>query len=123
MIPGGNLLAQALTLLGQTEASWREWQSRTLDGQGLWVDVYATAKTITGSWQAVQRDRYENLGLDFQKRYYWFYTCEDVRDIGRDETPDTLDIGGKRYNCISAAPWYDIDGWTAMLCVETGAAS
>ena len=68
MIPGSNLLSQALTRIAPTEIQWLQFTGRELNDVRQWVSSFADAVTISASVQAVPRSRYKDLGLDFQKR-------------------------------------------------------
>lgn len=122
IIPGGNILALAMRMMRPATVTWYAANGRTTDTVGQWVTSYATPVTIKGSMQAVQRDRYEFMGLDVQKNYVLFFTTSPLIDVRRGTSPDKIVYGGRTYICESSSPWQAIDGWTQMLCVDVGAA-
>lgn len=114
----GNLLKRALHLTGSQAVTYRRFSGRTTNEIGLDVSSYADPVEIKGSVQAVPRSTYEQLGLDFQKRYVTLYTVAEVLDLQRDISGDMIEFGGKTYQLVSSTDWQPMDGWQSVLCVE-----
>ena len=114
----GNLLNRALKRVGSQTVQYMRFSGRTTNEIGLDVSTYAEPVNITGSVQAVPRSTYEQLGLDFQKRYIMIYTSAPVVDLQRDVSGDKISVGGKSYQVVSATDWLMMDGWQSVLCVE-----
>jgi len=121
MIPGCNILNTALSVLGRQTVVYHKFQNRTNTTIGTYVANYAAAVCITGSLQPVPRAMFERLGLDFQKKYWTFYTDTALVDISRDVSGDRLTFNGMALQVESITDWNKIDGWNGVLCVETGA--
>lgn len=121
MFPSSNILDMALTLIYPQSVTYTPFLSRALNNLGLWVASYGEPKTIRGSFQPIPRTLYQNLGLDFKKNYANFYTSKNILDVGRDVTCDKIEFQGSTYACESITPWFGIDGWVAVLCVEVSA--
>lgn len=118
MIPGSNLLNLAMTVQGLQQVLYYRFISRTTNEIGIDESDYALPIVLTGSLQPVPRDRYEQLGLDFNRNYKTFYASYDIRDLRRDVSGDRIGFNGNLYECLSANPWYEIDGWLSILIVE-----
>lgn len=118
MIPGNNVLDMALSILESQTLEYLKYVSRSANGYGQLSNQYAPPVLITGSFQPVKRQIYQELGLDFNKKYYYFYVESNLLDINRDVSSDKLIFDGDTYQCQSAENWYQMDGWIAILCVK-----
>lgn len=119
MIPGSNLLNRAHKLLGFQSFQYLAFKSRVTGTTGLDVATYAKAVNLQGSVQPVPRRMYEFMGLDFQKNYYYVYVAQNVFDVTRDISGDQIIFNGMKLQCESVTKWFAMDGWTAILCIET----
>lgn len=122
MVPGPNLLRIAGRVIRFQRALWRAWTGRTENHLGQWVSEYGPPVTIRGSWQPVQRDRYEQQGLEFARKYVNFYTSHPIRGIETDRGSDLIDYRGRRYEVVDVEPWDAEDGWSHVLLVDIGEA-
>ena len=122
MIPGMNLLATALTVIAPQQIVLYRASGRTQNAVGQWVTQYAPGIPVEGSWQAVDRSKYEQLGLDMSKQYFNFYTRETIVAIQPDRSPDICERDGRKYSAASETPWNNIDGWQGTVFVDIGAA-
>lgn len=123
MIPGSNILKQALSIIASQTISYYKATGRSLNAIGQYITTYASPVSILGSFQPVPRTLYQVYGLDFQKSYFTFYTSTNLIDVQRDVSPDKIVFNSQTYQCISNNDWFAIDGWVGMLCVLiTGAA-
>lgn len=121
MIPGQNLLATALSVIGAPTVTYYRFGGRTKNAVGQFVSDHAPEQR-KGSVQAVPRDLYDKLGLDWQKNYVWFYAVGASQDVTRDTSGDQFDFNGRRYEILSLTDWTPIDGWNGALAVQVGAA-
>jgi hypothetical protein len=117
MIPGSNILNQALTIIAAQTITYYRALDRTLNNVGQNVTQYAPPSDIRGSFQPVPRRLYQQFGLDLQKDYWVFYTSNNLLDVQRDVSGDQIAFQDRRYQCESATAWYGIDGWVGMFCV------
>lgn len=120
MIPGSNLLNQALSVIASQTINYYQASGRSLNSVGQDITTYNPVQEIQGSFQPVQRSLYAAYGLDLQKSYFNFYVSTDVLDVQRDISGDQIAFQGLRYQCESSTPWFGIDGWNAILCVLIG---
>lgn len=118
MIPGINILNLALSVIGRQFFDYYAYVSRTPNENGIDVTNYALPLNMSGSAQPVPRHLYAEYGLDWQKNYWTFYVSIDVIDVNRDVSGDQFFFNGKVFQCESITPWFQIDGWTAVLCIE-----
>jgi hypothetical protein len=120
MIPGANVLNMAFRVIAKTTITYYQYVSRETNVIGQDVTTYDAGTPLMGSWQPVQRNLYQSLGLDFQKSYYYFYVPSDLLDVSRDVSGDQIGFNGKRFQCESNTQWFQIDGWQQVLCVDIG---
>jgi hypothetical protein len=136
-VPGSNLLAMALTVIASQPCNYLQWLSQATGPTGLSTSTYAAPVTVLkGSVQAVDRSRYEQLGLDRQKSYVTWYVPNvvvqsiranpdgngDVIEFPVDKTGALLP-GARRYQIISDTPWNVQDKWVRVLGVDIGPAT
>lgn len=122
-IPGSNLLVEALGVIASQTVSYIRYAARAPNAIGQYITTYAAAESVQGSFQPVPRSLYQQQGLDYQKSYWNFYVPNAVIDVTRDVSGDQLSFQGRKYQCESVTPWYSIDGWNAVLCVDVGPAA
>ena len=118
MIPGQNILAQALTLIAAQSFQYYAFANRSLQPNGQYLPNYAAPLSLFGSVQPVPRYLYEEYGLEFQRNYNIFYVEQNVIDVDRDVSGDLMNFGGNSYQCLSKTNWFAQDGWDAILCVQ-----
>jgi hypothetical protein len=68
MIPGDNILDMALSVIQPQTLQYIQID-RVKNNAGLWVDIPADPVTITGSFQPVPRNLYQQYGLNFNQEY------------------------------------------------------
>lgn len=118
LVPGSNLLALAMGPIARQSLQWRAFVSRSVNAAGDFVSVFADPVAITGSFQAVNRNTYQLLGLNLQQKYSNFYTQADVKTVERDREGDLVDFAGETWQCESDQDWHSVDGWRKILCVR-----
>lgn len=118
MIPGSNILNIALTAIGMQQVLYYRFLTRVTNEIGLDESNYDSPIVVSGSLQPVPRNRYEQLGLDFNRNYFTFYAAKNIQDLARDVSGDRISFNGKVFDCLSANDWYGIDGWLAITIVE-----
>lgn len=126
MVPGSNLLQQALRVIKPIDIIYERYAGRTETRGGSFVSSYFPPVTISASVQAVDRSRYENLGLVFGRKYVMIFSSTDMQSIVRDESPDRYTLpDGRTYTAVSDTDWFGLDGawvtgaagWTYVLAV------
>lgn len=118
MMPGANLLSFALSVIGRQRVEYYRFIGRETNEIGIDVNRYAPPVSLYGSVQAIERNLYQYLGLDCQKRYIRLYACAELQDVARDRSSDQIEFVGQRYQLLSDADWFKIDGWDGALCVQ-----
>jgi hypothetical protein len=118
MIPGGNLLNMALSVISPQVVTYHAFVTRTKNAAGLYVSTFAAPVDIVGSVQAVPREKYEAMGLDYSKNYVMLYTSSTIRGVERDRASDQFIYSGKRYEIQSVTNWQEQDGWNGALGIE-----
>lgn len=118
MIPGGNLLNLALSVISASAIQWLQFDAETVQPNMAVSLSYLAPVTIQGSLQPVPRHMMELLGLDMNKTYVNIFTSNSVIDIERDISSDRFIYGSATYQGLSSTPWRNIDGWNQILCVQ-----
>jgi len=121
-VPGSNLLNRAFRKIAKQKTVYYKNTGRTVTDAGYDVTSFAAGIDLLGSLQPVPRSLYLQNGLDFQKSYALFYVSKNIVDVGRDTGGDELEYAGRRYKCESDTPWFNQDGWLAMLMSDIGPA-
>jgi hypothetical protein len=118
IVPGSNLLAIALGAIASQTITWEKFLSRSTNEAGNDVSVYDDPVPIKGSFQTVNRDSYQKLGLDFKENYSILYAVTPLTDLERDSSGDRFQWNGKYWQAKSNNDWQGQDGWNGLLCVE-----
>jgi hypothetical protein len=118
MIPGSNIFLLAASVIGLQDITYYRYKDRTQNAAFQFITTYETAITIQGSFQPVQRDLYQEYGLDFQKNYAMLYCAKDIMDVQRDISGDKIVYKNKTYQCQSNLYLYDVDGWVGVMVVQ-----
>jgi hypothetical protein len=113
-----NLFNQASTIIPSQGGEILRWRSRERNAKGQWVDTYDPPSPICGSFQAVPRNIFEKMGLDYKKVYYMIFTSADVSGLARNESGDRILYKGLTLKAETEGGWVPVDGWTGVLLVE-----
>ena len=117
MIPGSDILNDALSIISSQSVMYYKYLSRTLNNVGQDVSIYDDPIIIYGSFQPIPRNLYQQLGLDFNKSYFNLYTSNNVIDVGRDVSGDKISFKEQNYQCEAVTEWFNLDNWVAIRCV------
>lgn len=122
MIPGLNILSEALRLIGSQTVVYYKATNRTKTPAGLFVPQFAAGVAVTqGSLQAVARSKYQILGLELSKKYVtWFVPQVAVVSLERGTSGDQFEYNGERFQAESVTDWSGQDGWLEVLAVKIG---
>ena len=125
MIPGLNILSEALRLINPQTVKFFKTTNRTKTPAGLFVAAFAAGVDVAqGSLQAVPRTRYQVLGLELSKKYVtWFVPSVAVAGLERGTSGDQFEYNGERFQAESVTDWAGQDGWLEVLGVKIGAAN
>lgn len=118
IIPGANVLGLALSIIARQKFQYKAFVSRATADNGMLVSNYDDPVAMSGSVQAVPRNLFANMGLEFNKSYFWFYVERSVVDVTRDVSGDQFLWNGGTFQALSKTPWSAIDGWDAVLTVQ-----
>ena len=116
-----NLLNAALRIIPKQRIVWRKFAGFDIDEQGLKINRYAEGVELTGSVQAVDRNIYDQLGLDQEKEYLAVYAPADIKGVAGQDAPDIVEFGGGVYKVVRNYPWYFYDGWSGVVVVKAEA--
>lgn len=117
-VPGSNLLAQALRLIGQQRLGYLAYVSRAVNDIGYLITDYAPEIEVLGSFQPIPRRLYAVQGLEFNKNYANIFVPQNIVPVDRDAAGDRFMFQGQGFQVLSTTPWFDVDGWTECLCVR-----
>lgn len=118
MIPGGNLLNLALSVIAKQQMIYSRFIKRDTGPNGMFISKYAAGIPVTGSFQPVARNLYQAMGLDFQKNYANIFISRSILDVERDVAGDQFKVCGDTWQAESKTAWSAVDGWDQVLCVE-----
>lgn len=116
-----NLLKAALRIIPKQTFIWRKFTGFSVDSQGLRINQYAEGVEVIGSVQAMDRDMYDQLGLDREKEYLVAYGPVDIKGVSGQNAPDLIEFGGNVYKVVRNYPWYFYDGWSGVVIVKAEA--
>lgn len=126
MIPGLNLLKVAAGAIQMQTVQYRAWMSRVKSPAGEWVNTFATAVPIKGSWQPVDMRKIATLGLDLKKEYRQLWTAVQVKDIEANPArgADQIIADGSVWEPVNTpGDWSSVDGWRQYIMVRVGPAT
>lgn len=118
MIPGSNLLEEALTVTAAQTVLYFQFDARVQNAVGQDVAVYKIPVEVSGSLQPVPKTLYQDYGLDLKRSYVVFYASKNILPVARNTSGDKIVYGGKTYVCESDTDWVLQDGWKGTLFVE-----
>lgn len=121
IVPGSNLLALALGVIGNQMVQWHKFAGLTTNAAGVQRPTWAAPVTINGSFQPADAATIQQLGLDWTRNYVNFFAPAEFKEIERDQSSDRVSYAGRMYQVVGKAAWYHQDGWERVLCVEVPA--
>lgn len=123
MIPGENLLLDALDIIGsQQPMFYKAVTPRAApNAAGYYEPAFEAGVLVPlGSIQPIPRSKYEIQGLEASKKYVMWYVPQNVVALERDTSGDQFEYAGERYQTESVDDWFQQDGWLAVLAVKVG---
>lgn len=115
----GNLLEQALSIIPQQTFVYYRYKDAEANEIGGVEQTYDDGVILEGSVQAISQDMYQQLGLDFSKKYISIHTSADIRNVDNSQPcPDKIVWNGKDYLVTKVSNWYQQDGWNKVIAVE-----
>lgn len=121
-IPGSNVLGMCLSLIAPQAVKWYRSIGRIQNDLGEWVASYDTPVVLRGSFQPIDKAKYEALGLDLTQHYAVFYVSKRIKQVERQSSGDLLEYCGRKYQTLDGANWMEQDGWIGIMCVDVGVA-
>ncbi len=116
--PGSNLLRMASRILQMQTVQYYRNTGRTNNAIGVLTPILEAPINLKGSFQVIARNKFEQYGLDLDRKYVTFHTQSDAIGVERDFSGDQFTIYGERFQVESTTPWFNIDGWTSILAVK-----
>jgi hypothetical protein len=120
MIPGSNLLKLANRLISFQTIKYYPADGRTLNAARQYVPTFGPAFNMKASVQAVDRNSYANMGLDFNSLYVQVYAELNMIDLQRDSSGDRFVYNGSIYAMSKGQNWFAQDGWATCLAIRIG---
>lgn len=118
IIPGSNLLALALGVIGNQQVQWLKYAGTTVTPAGIQRPTWDAPVTINGSIQPVDANTLQQLGLDWTRNYVSFFAPAEFEEIERDQSSDRIAYAGRTYQVVGKTAWFYQDGWDKVICVE-----
>ena len=123
MIPGSNLLGQALGAITPQLVIHYAATGRTTNAQGRETVTFAPAAPVYGSFQPLSAARAVAAGLDAAKSYSTFYAQQPFAAPSREGPADLLVYGGNQWRVVDVLSWFAQDGWEGVVAVLVGPAT
>lgn len=121
IVPGANLLGLALKIIKPQTVRYYQDIGRTTNDVGKDVTIFAApVDVIGGSVQAVPLERFEQLGLNRQKRYVAWFAPVYAVGVMRGRSGDQFVYGNLRYEVVAEADWFQQDGWVGVVGLMIG---
>ncbi|QJB22073.1 putative structural protein [Xanthomonas phage FoX7] len=120
MIPGSNLFRRASRLIKTQEIQYYQFGERRLNEVRQWIAEFSPPFSVKASVQAVPREKYMFMGLEYQKNYVTVFAQVNAIDIDRDTSGDQFVFEGVLYQLVTQTSWFRRDGWVECLAVEIG---
>lgn len=120
-VPGANLYRLATRLITPQRVQYYMFKERATDRQRNFVNIYNEPRKLMASVQAVPREKYSEMGLNWQKNYVKIFVDRDVIDLDRNASGDMFVFGKTRkrvYKLEDESTWFEQDGWAACLAVQ-----
>lgn len=119
-VPGSNVLKKAFNAVARDTLWYYQANGTTITSIGQRLTDYLPGVQVRGSFQPVEKNKYNHIGLDLQKSYFYLYISRNFIDLTRDIAADQLGFQGQRFQIQSTTDWYNVDGWLQILCVAIG---
>lgn len=121
IVPGSNLLNMAMGLIAPQSVMLYRATGTTTRADGIKITSYGPGEVVTGgSVQAVNRARYNELGLDLKKQYVMWYAGTSATGTTRTSPGDQFVFAGVRYQLLDENDWLNIDGWQGLMAIGIG---
>lgn len=118
MIPGINLLKLANRLIAFQSIQYYVANGRTLNAVKQFVPEFAAPVALRASVQAVNRNSYAAMGLNFNAFYVQVYASLNMVDLQRDSSGDRFIYNGDLYQMSQGNSWFQQDGWATCLATR-----
>jgi len=116
--PGSNLYRRASKLIRQGTVQYYPFLSRQLNAARQWAPTFDTPFPLRCNVQAVPRNSYSDMGLDFNAFYVQIYASLNIVDLQRDSSGDRFIWNGDWYQMKDGESWFEQDGWATALAVR-----
>ncbi len=120
IVPGSNLLNLAHKLIAFQTIKYYPAESRALNAARQYVPTFGTPFNMQCSVQAVNRNSYAAMGLDFNALYVQVYAPLNMVDLKRDSSGDRFTYDGSIYAMSKGQNWFAQDGWATCLATRIG---
>lgn len=113
-----NLLATTQTVIGKQDYFIRQYEGRTRNEAGYYVNEFSLPEPMSGSVQPVKATQYKSMGLDFKKAYIKIYDVNLIKAMSRDTNADQVIYDGYLWQVAEDTPWFLSGGWNYVMCVR-----
>jgi hypothetical protein len=113
-----SLLDLALSVQESQIVSYYKFLSQSVNDIGRDIPVYDTPIDLDGSFQPISQDVYQQNGFDLNKKYFVFYTSNDLNVIDRNTSGDKLIYASNEYQVLDKNDWFSYDGFEGVTCVR-----
>lgn len=113
-----NILNLALSLQKKQTISYEKFIGQTENDLGEDIPSYDEPINLVGSFQPLNQNLYKQNGFDLNKKYFIFYTSNNLDGIDRDSSGDKVSYNGYTYQATHKDNWFAYDGFVGITLVE-----
>lgn len=117
------MLRRANRLIKFQTVQYYAASTRSINQARQYAPGFAAPFALSASVQAVNRNSYAAMGLNFNSFYVQVYASLNMVDLQRDTSGDRFIYNGDLYQMENGQSWFAQDGWATCLAVriKTGA--
>ena len=116
MLP--NLFNMAIKVIPPETIQYKHFLGDVVNSIGIAVPTYDEAIDITASVQPVGDQSYKDLGLDFQKEYFYVYSNHRMYGLNEQAQPDKLEFHGSEWVVQKNCHWDEYNGWGYVMVAK-----
>jgi len=113
-----SLLNLALSIQKKQTVSYYKFAGQTENDIGEDVPSYEEAINLVGSFQPISQDLYAQNGFDLKKKYFVFYTSNNVFGVDRDTSGDKIIYNNDTFQALHKDNWFAYDGFVGVTIVK-----
>ncbi len=115
---GVNILEEVQGSIEKQKYQIKKYLGRTQNKLKVYISEYSEPENRLGSVQAVPKNEYSSLGLDFSKTYIKIFDCKEIKTLNRNGNSDQIIFNKGLYEAIPDLNCSLSSGWNSVLAVR-----